>query len=166
LELLKQSSGLSAGPCGSTTAHEWHSNLVQAFCLDNAQHVAEFLKGKSRHLVIGFDKCHHHNQAHDNELAVPNANMSLIALQRIIKDMDFLQNSLGNIKLCCTLLDTSLSVFDLVPQKGKGPLLCLASSMDPLPACSCLGFNQMVPTGIIGMTPAQDCYITSLQKYG
>jgi hypothetical protein len=112
----------------------WHHELYNQFCLADAKRLAEILHPLGyNHMVIGFDECRILNQANKKERGDSHLKMSLVALQRAIKAAD--NFPVSNFSFWYTLLDTSSSIFDLVPQRGKDASSHrLTHTLDPVTA--------------------------------
>jgi hypothetical protein len=146
----------------------WHLKLYDTFCHSSAQRIAALLCNEYTYLVIGFDECRHLNEATFDERSLPSPKMSLIALQRIIKAADHRRDGLGNFALWFTLLDTSSSVFDLVPRRGDAYASSarLAGDLDPVPIWPYLGYDQMATKNCDSSSPQEATEVRRLLNYG
>jgi hypothetical protein len=145
----------------------WHHNLYDTFCHSSAKRIAELLRNKYAYLVIGFDECRHLNKASFADHSLSSPTMSLIALQRIIKAADRRRDELGNFALWFTLLDTSPSVFDLVPRRGAAAFSSrLAGDLEPVPIWPYLGYDQMATKNGVSSSPQEATEVRRLLNYG
>lgn len=156
------------------TGRHYHEELYQILCLANAERLSRILsQQKCYKFVIAFDECSVLN-FHDPTLAQndegPNRgsswDMSLIALQRIIKAGD--RHDHHGVTIWYLLLDTSLSIFDLAPDRRDVPFSRLTDGLTRLPIWPYVGFNQMVDrTHAQGIRTAADVLtLEHLQVYG
>ena len=114
--------------------------------------------------VIAFDECSKLNFRNNWRRS---SDMSLIALQRIIKAGDYFEAH--GVSIWYLLLDTNPSIFGpMAPPVPPSPSDRLTRDLIPLPVWPYLEFNQMVPAmyseGI--RTTAQALSISHLKAYG
>ena len=133
---------------------DYHKTLYDTLCLANAKRLLQILSQKKYNkFVIAFDEClvlnfkSMHTQS--------NLDMSLVALQRIIKASDQYDHS--GVSMWYLLLDTNSSIFDLAPVVPNTSSSRLAPEPIPLPIWPYLGFNQMAnPTHTQSIKHAAD----------
>lgn len=136
--------------------------LYEYFCKENAAKVARLLVSRGhKELIIAFDECGALNVS-------PNVanSMSIMAVWRIVKAADQFSTQLWDgFAFWHTYLDTSSSVFALVPPKGKlAPSERLVASLEPLPPFVYLGFNQMWESGT--KSPQEALKIAYIKRMG
>jgi len=151
----------------------YHRTLYSILCQPSISRLSKILKGAGfNRFVIAFDECSNLNLATENRTADdvynlrPKWDMSLIALQRIIKAGDGFTS--GDVTFWYLLLDTNSSIFDLAPAGPESPSDRLTHNLIPLPVWPYLGFNQMVPTRYTESikTAAQVLSVKHLKAYG
>jgi hypothetical protein len=146
----------------------YHKILYETLCLPNAKRLSLILKQEDfDKFVIAFDECSVLGfESPHTESRGPSQDMSLIALQRIIKAGD--QYDLDGVTIWYLLLDTNSSIFDLAPVGPNAPSYRLTAELTPLPVWPYLGFNQMVnPTHAQNIRHAADVLsLEHLKVYG
>ena len=150
------------------TGPEYHKTLYETFCLANAKRLSQILgQKKYNKFVIAFDECLVLNfESTRTQSRSPSLDMSLVALQRIIKASD--QYDHDGLTIWYLLLDTNSSIFDLAPVVPNTSSSRLAAEPIPLPVWPYLGFNQMVnPTHAQSIKHAADVLsLEHLKAYG
>jgi hypothetical protein len=141
-----------------------HNIIYDKLCKGPAHTLAKTLSRLGhRRLVIGFDECTFLNQAPKIRGETNHRHMSIIAIQRIIKAGDGFPTE--DFTYWHVFLDTSSSVFDLVPTRKDAPSGRLADKLDPLPAWTFMGYDQMVPQQPSN-SPKEALKISRLRQYG
>jgi hypothetical protein len=131
---------------------DWHIRLFKCLCLPYATELAKVLKNmRQRYFILAFDECSelglYQHPGGGRHPWSPNWGISLIALQRIIKAADTFSDL--PITFWFLLLDTSSSIFDMVPHGPGAPSNRLTKELLPLPPWLYLGFNQMVAANVM-----------------
>ncbi|EIW78405.1 hypothetical protein CONPUDRAFT_138698 [Coniophora puteana RWD-64-598 SS2] len=140
----------------------WYGRVYSVLCHKAAKALAITLKGTQHNfLVIGFDECSFLEKGGDASSG-PTA-MSIIALQRVIEAAD--DYSVGDLTIWYTFIDTSSSVFELVPRREKAPSFCLGGLLDPLMPYPFTGFDQCAPSDL-SRTPRDGLNLERLRRYG
>jgi hypothetical protein len=132
----------------AASAADWHSQLFECFCSKYMEELAMILKKRqSKYFVFAFDECSQlgllHKPPSDKQPSWhPQWGVSLVELERIIKAGD--RFNPHNIIFWFLFLDTSPSLFTLLPHVPNTPSFRLTKNPVPLPPWVYLGFNQMV----------------------
>jgi hypothetical protein len=128
-----------------------------------------------KYFVLGFDECRHLQSQkpveipldihpHYDAAASPYFWMSLAAVQRLIKAADE-HPITARASLWCTFLDTSSSVFLLVPRRGPDLPSARLQTLDPLPPYHYLPFDVMKPNTLLS-NPGEAMELEKLKLYG
>lgn len=153
------------------TPAQWHVKLFQCLCLIGAKELAGALEHTdAEYFVLAFDECSQlgiYKPHHDDGYQWKSTwGASLIALQRIIKAGDVVLDL--PITFWHLLLDTSSSIFDMIPHGPNAPSHRLTKELVPLPPWTYLGFNQMTVKDIMAKVKkaADVLSVQHLKTYG
>lgn len=118
---------------------QWHDRVFNKFCLESFKRLAELVHNAGHNRVfIALDECRGLGASPPRSEG-PSRNMSLIALQRIIKAAETLD---GPVRFWFLLLDTNSSIVELHPSGPDAPSWRLAEDHQPLPPFCYFPFNQ------------------------
>ncbi|ETW75888.1 hypothetical protein HETIRDRAFT_390312 [Heterobasidion irregulare TC 32-1] len=150
-----------------TNALVWHKSLLRVLVRPHMEALSELVHSRGhRRFIIAFDECTTLNSrigiSTDPKLIPPRNEMSLIALQRIVKAADHL---ILPVKFWFLLLDTNSSLYDLVPPGQIAPSFRLRDKFSMLHPWMYLGFNQHLSNDRLS-TPQQALLLRHLKMYG
>jgi hypothetical protein len=142
---------------------DWYNVIYETLCKGPADTLAKTLLHLNHHrLVIGFDECTLLKQASTIYGRTTRSNMSTKAFQRIIKAADYFPTD--GFAYWLVFLDTSSSVFKLIPPRKDAPSARFTGQLDPLPIWTFMGYDQMAPQP--SSTPQEALEILRLRQYG
>ena len=154
-----------------TSSPDRYSKIFKILCRPAREKLGATLMEKGfAKFIVAFDECTQLNcelysEDPQSKETDPYSTMSLIAVQRIIKASDDVdQTQFGT--FWHLLLDTNSSVFDLAPVGHNAPSSRLWAELRPLPVWHYLGFDQMVPSSISVDTPRKALELRHILQYG